>query len=207
MEAKPSKSLDGGVPNLKRKWDTRCVEHVHGVSAPTNVVSKQTRLVGDVCKPDGGYSWESEAATIDVKADGHNITTKLGGGKVGIDFKKDSYIDLDDYTESVYGKLDVNSALKLFLRGMFALGITKSDIVEIYRSSGRLMQRRLELFQKQADITKEARGDANVRYAWLACSKKELSTMMKYGLGHSGLSPSKCIYGFGVHLAAIIHPG
>jgi hypothetical protein len=349
MEGKPSKSLDGAATNLKRKWDTRCVADLTGVLTPTSVVAKQTRLIGDVCKPDGygasisrsfvryyikyknsgmperlmfyknnqwldypeevvdlvkkdfkikkgavevelngqevvldflhmyhvelktglqqpigwideegnhffpevfagstdepnniseqkggesldakdqheiklhlsnkingedesklgGYSWESEAATDDVKADGHNITNKMGGGKVGIDFKLDLNIDLDDYTESGYGKLDVISAQKLFLTGMTALGITESHIIEIYRSSGRLMQRRLDLFQKQADITKGARGDANVRYAWLACSKEELSIMMKYGVGHYELSPSKCKYGFGVHLAAVTYP-
>jgi hypothetical protein len=30
--------------------------------------------------------------------------------------------------------------------------------------------------------------------------------MMEYGLGHNGLSASKCIYGAGVHLAAVSHP-
>jgi len=89
---------------------------------------------------------------------------------------------------------------------MSSLGISESDIVEIYRSSGRSMQTRWQLFQKQADITKGVRGDANVLYAWLACSKEELSTMMEYGLSHYDLSPSKCIYGIGVHLAVVTHP-
>ncbi|KAM2845895.1 hypothetical protein COP1_028287 [Malus domestica] len=53
---------------------------------------------------------------------------------------------------------------------------------------------------KQVEITKTFRGDANIRYAWLASSKGELSTIMMYGLGHSGLATNKSIYGTGVHL-------
>jgi hypothetical protein len=136
------------------------------------------------------------------KADGHAITTKMGVGFVSIANKQ----DLDYYTESLYGKLDVDSVQKMFLKGMGSFGISESNIVEIYRNSGRLMQTRLQLFQKQANITNGVRGDANVRYAWLACSKKELSTMMEYGLSHYELSPSRCIYGFGVHLAAVTYP-
>jgi hypothetical protein len=67
-------------------------------------------------------------------------------------------------------------------------------------------KRRLELFRKHADITKEVQGDANFRYAWLACSTEELSKMTEYGLRHYGLSPSKGIYGFGVHLTVVTQP-
>jgi hypothetical protein len=69
-----------------------------------------------------------------------------------------------------------------------------------------LMKRRLELFQKQADITKGIHGDANILYAWLSCSKEELSNMEEYGLHYYGLSQSKGRYGFGVHLTVVRHP-
>jgi hypothetical protein len=152
------------------------------------------------------YSRGSHAATNNLKVDGHAMTNKMGGGNLPIASKQEPDIDLDGYIESLYGKLDVGSVQKLFLIGMNSLGISESDIVKIYRSSRRSMQMRLKLFQKQADITKEVQGHANVRYAWLACSKEELSTIMEYGPGHYELSPPKCIYGFGVHLAAITHP-
>ncbi|KAI4328699.1 hypothetical protein L6164_021034 [Bauhinia variegata] len=75
-------------------------------------------------------------------------------------------------------------------------------IVEICHCSSALMQARLELFQKQVEITKKSHGNANVQYTWLASSKRELSTMMKYGLGHCGPSATKSMYGAGIHLAA-----
>jgi hypothetical protein len=38
------------------------------------------------------------------------------------------------------------------------------------------------------------------------CSTEELSKMTQYGLCHYGLSQSKGIYVFGVHLTAVTHP-
>ncbi|CAJ1931086.1 unnamed protein product [Sphenostylis stenocarpa] len=126
---------------------------------------------------------------------------------VGESIQQNQDIDLDAYTESVYGKLDLDSVQKMFLNGMNNNGITNSHIVGIDQCSGASMQSRWELFQKQAEITKNCRGDANIQYAWLASSKGELSTMMEYGLGHCRLSASKCTYGNGVNLAAVNCPG
>ncbi|XP_073220484.1 inactive poly [ADP-ribose] polymerase RCD1-like isoform X2 [Cicer arietinum] len=150
------------------------------------------------------YSGESHAVAKGVEVDGS--TNKVGSENVGAAIKQKQDGDLDAYTESLYGKLDLDSVQKMFLTGMTTLGITEIDIVEIYRSSGMAIQARLELFQKQTEITKGIQGDANVRYAWLPCSKEELSTMMEYGLGHGGLSASKQIYGVGVHLTPITCP-
>ncbi|RZC27971.1 Inactive poly [ADP-ribose] polymerase RCD1 isoform C [Glycine soja] len=127
-------------------------------------------------------------------------------GNVGEDIQQHQDIGLDAYTESVYGILDLNSVQKMFLKGMSSFGSTDSDIAEIYQCSGASMQARWELFQKQAELTKKNHGEANIRYAWLASSKGELSTMMNYGLSHYGLSGSKCTYGIGVHLAAVTCP-
>ncbi|XP_020203067.1 inactive poly [ADP-ribose] polymerase RCD1 [Cajanus cajan] len=123
-------------------------------------------------------------------------------GNVGEAIQQNQDIGLDAYTELIYGNLDLNSVQKMFLKGMNSFGSTDSDIVEISHCSGASMQARWELFHKQAEITKKIHGEANIRYAWLASSKGELSTMMQYGLGHCGLSRSKCTYGIGVHLAA-----
>jgi len=94
----------------------------------------------------GEYSRGSDAATNNVNVDAHAMTNKMGGGNVDMAIKQEPYINLDDYTESLYGKLDVGSAQKLFLTGMNSLGISESDIVESYRNSGRSMQMRLQLF-------------------------------------------------------------
>ncbi|XP_057425657.1 inactive poly [ADP-ribose] polymerase RCD1-like [Lotus japonicus] len=110
------------------------------------------------------------------------------------------------YAESVQGNLDLDYVQKIFLNGMNIFDSIYVEIVEAYRCSGTLMQAQLELFQTQAKITKELHEDANFRYAWLPFSKKELSTMMKYGLGHYALYATKCTYGAGVYLAHVICP-
>ncbi|KAK7307329.1 hypothetical protein VNO77_40283 [Canavalia gladiata] len=127
-------------------------------------------------------------------------------GNVDEAIQQNQDLGLDAYTESVHGKLDLDYVQKVFVKGMSSFGSSDSDIVEIYRCSGVSMQSRLELFQKQAEITKKIHGDANIQYAWLASSKGELSIMMEYGLGHCRRSTSKCIYGIGVHLAAVNCP-
>ncbi|KAL1315671.1 hypothetical protein AAHE18_15G000800 [Arachis hypogaea] len=129
---------------------------------------------------------------------------KMDCGNGGEATKKNKNTGFNAYSEFLYGKLDVDTVQIMFLNGMSSFGST--DIVEISRCSIPLMQPRLELFQKQAEITKSCRGDANVRYAWLASSKGELSAIMKYGVGHTVLSASKCTYGIGVHLAAATCP-
>ncbi|KAM1877995.1 hypothetical protein FF1_040018 [Malus domestica] len=101
-------------------------------------------------------------------------------------------------TEIEKEKLDCDTVSKIFLKGMS--NFDSVDVLDIYKCSSTLMQARLELFQKQVEITKTFRGDANIRYAWLASSKGELATIMMYGLGHSGLATNKSIYGTGVHL-------
>ncbi|KAM2967951.1 hypothetical protein FF1_028150 [Malus domestica] len=101
-------------------------------------------------------------------------------------------------TEIEGENLDRDTVRKIFLKGMSSFDSV--EVLDIYQCSSTLMQARLELFQKQVEITKTFRGDANIRYAWLASSKGELSTIMMYGLGHSGLATNKSIYGTGVHL-------
>ncbi|XP_068344962.1 inactive poly [ADP-ribose] polymerase RCD1-like isoform X3 [Pyrus communis] len=101
-------------------------------------------------------------------------------------------------TEIEKEKLDRDTVHKIFLKGMSSFDVV--EVLDIYQCSSTLMQARLELFQKQVEITKTFRGDANIRYAWLASSKGELSSIMMYGLGHSGLAMNKSIYGTGVHL-------
>uniref|UniRef100_A0A5B6ZDF7 Putative inactive poly(ADP-ribose) polymerase RCD1-like n=1 Tax=Davidia involucrata TaxID=16924 RepID=A0A5B6ZDF7_DAVIN len=103
--------------------------------------------------------------------------------------------------DSIYQDLDSNTVREMFSVGMSSF--ISADIVEIYRGSGTLMQARLELFEKQVEITIKHRGDANVQYAWLPSSKGALSSIMTYGHGHCGPSNFKSTYGIGVHLAPV----
>ncbi|XWS49296.1 hypothetical protein CRYUN_Cryun13aG0151600 [Craigia yunnanensis] len=95
-------------------------------------------------------------------------------------------------------QLDSSTVEKMFLLGMNPCGGV--DILDIKPCSS--TQYRLELFQKQVQIMKKYRGNANVQYAWLASSKSALPTIRMHGLGHCGLSAIPHIYGTGVHLAA-----
>ncbi|KAJ1431071.1 WWE domain [Sesbania bispinosa] len=147
---------------------------------------------------------EQNRCQYDVEVGGS--TNKVHYRNVGEAIEQNQDIGLDTYTESGYGILDLDSVQEMFLTGMSSFGCTDTDIVEIHRCSSTSMQARLELFRKQSEITKKIHGDANVRYAWLSSSKGELSKIMKYGLGHCGLSASKCPYGVGLHLAAFNCP-
>lgn len=101
---------------------------------------------------------------------------------------------------SVTEMSDPESLKQIFLVGMGP--IVGTEIVSLYRCSSALMQARFELFQKQAEIIKSYRGDANVRYAWLAVPKGKLSSITEYGVGTCGLLSNKSTYGTGVHLSS-----
>ncbi|KAL3497901.1 hypothetical protein ACH5RR_040633 [Cinchona calisaya] len=91
------------------------------------------------------------------------------------------------------------------IRNMFLMSVMpffKVSISEINKCSSNLLQVRLELFEKQLEITKMFRGTSNVQYAWLPCSKDAVPSIMTYGLGH-GLPEPKTKYGVGVHLSAV----
>ena len=103
-------------------------------------------------------------------------------------------------TESFKRMLDSDTVKKMFVTSMNSFG--GANIVDIYRCSSTSMPARFELFQKQIELTGKYRGDANIRYAWLASSKGALSTIMFYGLGHCGPSTTKSNHGIGVHLSA-----
>ncbi|XP_057425603.1 inactive poly [ADP-ribose] polymerase RCD1-like [Lotus japonicus] len=111
------------------------------------------------------------------------------------------------YNEYVQGKLNLVSVQDMLLNGMSGFDNIDIEIVEIYRCSGASMQARLKLFQTQSEIIRKNHGDPNVRYAWIPFSKRELSTMMDYGLGHCVMcKKNKFTYNVGVHLAAVTCP-
>ncbi|GMY29671.1 inactive poly [ADP-ribose] polymerase RCD1-like [Fagus crenata] len=91
------------------------------------------------------------------------------------------------------------------VKGMFVMGMgscVRANILEVKRCSSHLMQTRLELFQKQVEVTKKNRGNPNVQYGWLAATKDALSSIMTYGLGHGGHKIMSS-YGIGVHLTPL----
>ncbi|TVU31523.1 hypothetical protein EJB05_23210 [Eragrostis curvula] len=91
---------------------------------------------------------------------------------------------------------------KLFLQGMGGV-IGPKDIIGIYRTPT-LDDRgevRYPLFRKQVQATGCLRGNANVRYAWLACSKSTVQEMMLGGSLQVSKPISCPAYGNGTLLA------
>ncbi|KAM4085200.1 hypothetical protein ACJW30_10G008800 [Castanea mollissima] len=139
----------------------------------------------------------SNCYAIDVE----NSCSRESDAKMDEDFQENNQIpaNLVMAPVSENEELNCDSVQKMFLVGMGAFG--GPDNLNTYRCESTSIQDRFELFQKQAELTQKCRGDANVQYAWLACSKGELPTILTYGLG-CGLSTIKSMYGIGVHLAA-----
>ncbi|KAL1548019.1 inactive poly [ADP-ribose] polymerase RCD1-like [Salvia divinorum] len=97
----------------------------------------------------------------------------------------------------VPGSLKSDTVKELFVK---SISSSAAEIIEIHHCTGILMKSRLELFEKQVEITKKYHGDANVLYAWLPCSKESVSTILKYGLGHYTPLKMKPSNGMGIHL-------
>ncbi|KAI3469179.1 hypothetical protein Pfo_025842 [Paulownia fortunei] len=99
--------------------------------------------------------------------------------------------------EPVHGSLDSHAVMELLFR---AIGSSAAEIVEIRPCTSIVMDSRLELFEKQVEITKRYRGDANVQYAWLPCSRGTVSAILKYGVGHYEPGKINPLHGNGLHL-------
>ncbi|GMN30440.1 hypothetical protein TIFTF001_002790 [Ficus carica] len=70
------------------------------------------------------------------------------------------------------------------------------------RCSSPFLQTRLELFEKQIEITGGYRSNVNVQYAWLASSEQGINKIIIYGLDHCGPSALRSAFGVGVHLTS-----
>jgi hypothetical protein len=90
----------------------------------------------------------------------------------------------------------------MLLQGM-GTAIDSKDIIGIYRTPlmDNCREDRYDLFQKQVEVIKCQRGNANVRYAWLSCSKHTVDEMMLNGILQVK-KPIRCpTYGTGTLLA------
>eukprot|EP00250_Pteridium_aquilinum_P014130 c21800_g2_i1 orf=1-1143(-) len=89
-----------------------------------------------------------------------------------------------------------------FLSGLGLLA-KHTLVTAVYRCSfeGTSGQLRLQTFQRQEQAVGEARGDANVRYAWHGTSKKGVSGIILHGFGQPRVPKHGAVYGVGVYLA------
>lgn len=98
--------------------------------------------------------------------------------------------------QSKCGTVDVDTA-----RNMFTAWLgngCKVDVLEVKKCSSDIIEARLELFQKQVEITQKLRGTANLQYAWFEAVNGAPSGVMFYG--NNGPKLGK--YGYGVHFSA-----
>ncbi|TVU44235.1 hypothetical protein EJB05_03671 [Eragrostis curvula] len=91
---------------------------------------------------------------------------------------------------------------KLLLKGL-GKPFSGKDIIGIYRTPLRDQQEQVRsmLFQKEAEAIKSRRGNANVRYAWLPCSRHAMEEMMMRGALQIVKPQCGAMYGVGTHLA------
>ncbi|XP_076929760.1 inactive poly [ADP-ribose] polymerase RCD1-like [Bidens hawaiensis] len=105
----------------------------------------------------------------------------------------------EDVSPTSCNNLNMETVRNMFIKDFNPA--LKVDIVDIKKCMGDVMESKLELFQKQLEITQKIRGNANVKYAWFVSSTDANSSTVVYGLGHDG--PKLGRYGYGVHLTAI----
>ncbi|CAL9063016.1 unnamed protein product [Musa banksii] len=92
---------------------------------------------------------------------------------------------------------------KLFLSG-FQRFAPNTIVTSIHKcsQSGPLRASRLKTFRMHVEMTKAARGDANVRFGWYGASATEIATIVAHGFGqpnNRSLASGAC--GVGVHLS------
>lgn len=103
------------------------------------------------------------------------------------------------------GERAYTAVSNFFLKGMKRIdpGATIAAIRQCVRT-GPLDKARLEVFQKQIDITKAARGSANVVHAWYGASSRDILGILTHGFG----MPRKVSgsHGVGLHLSHLSLP-
>lgn len=98
------------------------------------------------------------------------------------------------------GDKEYQDVEKKFLGGLhfFASGTV---VTGISRDASPRGQERLEAFEKLKDLTRKARGDENVRFAWHGTSKTGVSGIFLHGFGQPRTPKNGSAYGVGVYLA------
>lgn len=105
----------------------------------------------------------------------------------------------DELDRLLIGGSDYNVIQNLFLAS-FAPFVNADDIVGIFRGLPTSRSVQARYFQKQVEIMKTYRGDANVRHAWFTSSSEALSRIMLHGFEHTDIPKLKSTYGTGIHL-------
>ncbi|XP_022772444.1 probable inactive poly [ADP-ribose] polymerase SRO3 [Durio zibethinus] len=95
----------------------------------------------------------------------------------------------------------------LLVKDHFLNGIRKVDAgvrltsIHQYEGEGHFAKARLEVFQKQIEVTRAARGTTNMVSAWYGASAKVVESILVHGFGLLGRVPLTDLYGIGVYLS------
>ncbi|XP_039057950.1 probable inactive poly [ADP-ribose] polymerase SRO5 isoform X2 [Hibiscus syriacus] len=92
---------------------------------------------------------------------------------------------------------------KRFLSNLGSLAAHTNDLtIQKNCFSGFTWQARLKSFQIFTKaMEKKCGGDANIKYAWCAATRDEISRIVEHGFGYSGLPKNSSLYGHGVYLS------
>ncbi|KAI0500338.1 hypothetical protein KFK09_018550 [Dendrobium nobile] len=138
-----------------------------------------------------------------------------GMAMVGEAVGENELCSLIPYKVSCFGTMEEKNAIgadncqlvsspvqKFFLSGMYPY-VDAKDIVSILRTPiiDDFGDIRFHSFQKQIEMTKSLRSNANVRYAWLAATKSSVEDIMSHGVMRAEKPVRGSTYGLGVHLA------
>ncbi|KAE8715612.1 hypothetical protein F3Y22_tig00110162pilonHSYRG00015 [Hibiscus syriacus] len=97
----------------------------------------------------------------------------------------------------------------LLIKDHFLIGIRKVHaevrIAAIHqcKRESHFDKARLEVFQKQVEITKAARGTSNIVYAWFGASAKVAESVLVHGFGLPSKLLATDVYGIGVYLSPL----
>ncbi|XVF36499.1 hypothetical protein REPUB_Repub19eG0063700 [Reevesia pubescens] len=97
----------------------------------------------------------------------------------------------------------------LFVRDHFLNGIKRVDdglkVTSIHqcKHEGPLDKARLQVFQKQIEITKAARGTSSSVYAWYGASVKVVESVLTHGFGLPSKVPATDVHGIGIYLSPV----
>ncbi|KAH1065477.1 hypothetical protein J1N35_030464 [Gossypium stocksii] len=109
-------------------------------------------------------------------------------------------------------RLNETDMTSMLVKDNFLKGIAKVDtgaLVTSIRQCKRethLDKARHEVFQKQNEVTKAARGTSNMVYAWFGASAKRVESVLAHGFGLPSKLPAADAYGIGIYLSPVSLP-
>lgn len=89
--------------------------------------------------------------------------------------------------------------------GIMEPGATITRIHQCTRT-GPIHKARYEVFLKQMEIVKKARGESNMVFAWHGTSAKGVQSILTHGFGLSNVAQGSQAHGNGVHLSSLKFP-